>query len=467
MRKPTRIAGYAAAGLAGLGALVLLLDFNRYKPRIEAAASEAAGMEVRIGGDIGLGFYPGLRVRVEDLRVRNRGSDLLAVERLRVGVDWLALLRGRVEVASLHLGRPVVLIERGRDGRYNFEKDAPRGDPLPPLQLGRLSVADATLRHVDRQTGRTFEAVNCDVDARDIAFAGGPSAEVLRQVALRAELGCATLKTADQAVSDLQLELAGRAGVFDLDPITLRAFEGKGTGTVRADFTGKAPRYTLRYDLAQFRLDAALKSLSPGHAPEGTADFSAELALQGTRARDLKRSLQGKASLRGRDIVLHGRDLDEVFDGVAASQSFNLVDVGAVLLAGPVGLAVTKGYDFASILQGAGGRSELRTLVSDWTVQRGVARAQDVAIATRRHRVAMQGRLDFVNARFDGVTVALVDARGCATVQQKIRGTFAQPVIDKPSTLSALTGPVVRLFRKVVPGDKCETFYAGSVAAPQ
>ena len=137
------------------------------------------------------------------------------------------------------------------------------------------------------------------------------------------------------------------------------------------------------------------------------------------------------------------------FDRYESSQNFNLVDVGAFFFAGPVGLAVTKGYNFASIFQGSGGRSEIRTLVSDWKVERGVAQSQDVAMATNENRVALQGRLDFVNERFDDVTVALIDAKGCIKAQQTIHGAFKKPVLEKPSTLKSLTGPVVRLLEKV------------------
>lgn len=45
--------------------------------------------------------------------------------------------------------------------------------------------------------------------------------------------------------------------------------------------------------------------------------------------------------------------------------------------------------------------------------------------AARRDRVSAVGaarpELDFVNARFDEVTVAAIDAQGCAKVHQKIR----------------------------------------------
>jgi AsmA protein len=55
-------------------------------------------------------------------------------------------------------------------------------------------------------------------------------------------------------------------------------------------------------------------------------------------------------------------------------------------------------------------------------------------------------------------------------VRQKISGTFQKPVIENPNTLKSLTGPVLRLLKKVknlFPGGECEVFYAGSVAPPK
>ncbi|MFN3749739.1 MAG: AsmA family protein [Thiobacillus sp.] len=465
---PLRIAA-AVAGLVLLAGLLLalFLDLERYKPRIEAAVSEAAGMEVRIAGRLGVGFLPNLHVTLEDLQVRNRGTDLFAAREIHVGVNALALVRQKIEIGAVVIEAPRVNIVRDRQGRYNFETDTPQTAPIPEFRLARFRATDGTLRYADLQTGEAIEAAGCRLDVDDFHVAAGERAEARKRVTLAGKLTCADVRAKDQTVSNLELALAGRDGVYDFDPITLRAFEGAGRGSLRADYTDEVPRYQLRYDLARLRLDTALKPASGQRPPQGTADFSATLTMRGKTSKALKQSLQGKLSLRGQGLVLHGVDLDETFDRFEASQTFNLVDVGAVFLAGPIGLALTKGHDFARILEGLEGRSDIRTLVSDWTVARGVLHAEDVAIATRRHRVALQGRLDLVNERFDGVTVALVDARGCAKVQQKIRGSFAQPVIDKPSTLAALTGPVVRLFSQLVPGGKCKAFYAGSVVAPQ
>jgi hypothetical protein len=70
------------------------------------------------------------------------------------------------------------------------------------------------------------------------------------------------------------------------------------------------------------------------------------------------------------------------------------------------------------------------------------------------------------------VVVALIDSNGCASVRQRIRGPFGKPVLEKPSVLASISGPLLNLLgraRDLIPGarGKCEVFYNGSVVAPK
>ena len=475
MSKTLKAITYTAGAFIGLIvlaaiALSLFLDINAYKPRLEAAASAVTGMEVSVNGHLGISFFPGLRVTLEDVHIRNRGAELVTARKARIGVDFLALLKQDVRIRSVVLEQPILSIERDRDGRFNYEKpDAVRG-PLPGLSLTKMSFSDGTFRYLDRQSGKGFEAAGCSLDADRLQLAERDRPGIMKNLSLSAEIVCGSVRTKEHAASDLKFTVAGKRGVFDITPLTMRAYDGQGSGNLRADFTGAVPRYHLSYPLAQLHVDAFLKPLSPKNAPEGSADLTANLSMQGKTVKDMRQTLQGQVSLAGENLILNGRDLDQEFARFESSQTFNLVDVGAFFFAGPVGLVVTKGYNFANILQGSEGRSEIRTLVSDWKVERGVALSRDVAIATTKNRVALQGGLDFVNERFDDVTVALIDDKGCIRAQQTIHGAFNNPVVENPSTLKALTGPVVKLLKQVgslFPGGECEVFYAGSVVPPK
>lgn len=475
MSRSLKITLFTVGGLAGLLvlaalALLFLVDANTYKPRLEAAASKALGMEVSVDGRLGIGFFPGLQLTLADAHIRNRGIDLVSAKQARLGIELLSLFQQQIRFDKIVLKRPAISIVRDRDGEFNFEKSGVSDEALPVLDLARISFSEATLVYTDNQAGAGFEAGNCNLDLRRLRLPGGARPELMKRLSFTAQLACGEIRKNDFTVSDLKITANGKNGVFELKPVTMRIFGAQGSGSIQADFSDSAPHYQVSYSLPQLRSEELLMTLSPRKVVDGPMDFSANLSMQGTTVDEMRLTLDGEASLHGGNLGLDGVDLDRALSRFESSQNFNLVDVGAFFFAGPIGLAVTKGYDFASLLKGSEGHSEIRMLVSDWKIEHGVAQAQDVAMATNRNRIALRGGLDFVNQQFIDVTMATIDARGCATVQQKITGSFQKPVVEKPNILMSLTGPARKLFRKgrdLLPGGECEVFYAGSVLPPE
>ena len=475
MSKSLKIILFSVSGFVGLLVLVALallffVDANAYKSRLEAATSKALGMEVKVGGRLRIGFVSGLLVTLEDVHIRNRGADVVSAQEAWLWIDIYPLFLQEVRIGKIALKQPRISIVRGLDGKYNFEKTDSAGGTIPALNLVKITLADATLRYTDKQSREGFEAGNCSLAVDRLRLSGGKSQDLMKNLSIKAELTCGEIREKGFTLSDLKFSVLGKNAVIDLKSVTMRVFGGHGTGSIRADFAGAVPVYHVRYSLSQFHIEEFLRTLSPEKAAQGTMDLSMNLAMQGRTAKEMKQTADGTLTLRGENLTLNGSDIDQTVSRFESSQNFNLVDVGALFFAGPVGLAVTKGYNFASILQGSGGRSQVRMFVSDWKVGRGVVQAQDVALATNKNRIALQGGLDVVNKRFNHVIVAVIDAKGCATVRQKIRGSFRKPVVEKPNVLKTLSGPALALLQKgrdLLPGGECEVFYAGSVAPPK
>lgn len=465
---------FISAGLLGLILLIALalfffVDTSVYKSRLETAASDALGMEVRVGGRLGIRFFPNVQVRLNDLRIRNRGMEVASAREAGLTIALRPLFHREVRIMRIGLTRPRISLRRERDGTFNFETRKEAGGTLPALAVPQLSLSDGSFLYKDEQSGEGFAVENMNLDVRDLRFAGGKSAELLPQLSFTAEFVCRELRTKAFAFSEVKFTCTGKDGIFALNPVALRLFGGQGAGSIRADFSGPVPVYDLRASLAKFRIDEYLKTLSPQKVVAGSMDFSANLSVRGKTARERKRTMNGEVSLRGENLTLYGSDLDRAFTRFESSQNYNLVDAGAFFFAGPLGMAVTKGYTFANVLRGSGGNTDIRKLFSDWKIERGVAQARDVAMATKENRIALQGRINFAGEQFEDVTIALIDARGCARVEQKIHGPLGKPVVEKPSVLTVLAGPTLNLLRKTrdfLTG-KCEAFYTGSVKAPQ
>jgi AsmA protein len=362
-----------------------------------------------------------------------------------------------------------VLLERDRDGKLNVDRASASGGALPEVGVDKILVSRATVIYTDQLSATTMEARDCKIHLEHLALRPGRREEWLKKLSFAAELSCGELRTKDFTASSVTATVHETAAVVNADPFSLRLFDGRGSGAIRADYSNSVPAYRVRYHLAAFHLDELFKALSPQALGQGYMDFDAELASHGDTMAELKQSVGGHATLRGGQLTLQIGDLDKRLARFESTQNFDLVDAGAFFFAGPIGLGITKGYDFARVFQDTAGSTSIRELVSEWRIEQGVAHASDVALATPRNRVALKGDLLLARGELSQVTVALVDAQGCSKAEQNVHGSFLHPQVDIPTFIKALAGPTRRLLGKAqsLLGKKCQPFYLGSVAASQ
>jgi hypothetical protein len=75
------LGGGAVALVMAVVIFALTFNINSYRSRIEAAASGATGLEVRINGKMGLSFFP-FGISAKDIRVANKGGEFRNVSDL-------------------------------------------------------------------------------------------------------------------------------------------------------------------------------------------------------------------------------------------------------------------------------------------------------------------------------------------------------------------------------------------------
>jgi AsmA protein len=172
--------------------------------------------------------------------------------------------------------------------------------------------------------------------------------------------------------------------------------------------------------------------------------------------------------ITGDSLLLYGVDIDNVLKRFEKSQNFNLTDLGAVLIAGPIGLAVTKGTDFVSLAAinlDASQQTRIKTLVTKWRLEQGQLITEDVAFATTQNRIAFDGRIDFAKDSIPGITIAVVDKQGCSLMDQKLYGKTKAMKTGKLNITKTLFGSVINFVNAVV-GKDCKPVYTGSVQDP-
>jgi hypothetical protein len=170
-------------------------------------------------------------------------------------------------------------------------------------------------------------------------------------------------------------------------------------------------------------------------------------------------------SLEGKELKIIGVDLDGYLNKFERSQNFNLVDIGAVMFAGPVGLAITKGGDYTMLVLNSRGDSTLvNHFYAGWELKNGILTANDVALSTSKSRLSTSGWYNFNKERLD-FNIYIIDEKGCSLANQRFYGDSEKPKAGKVKLIKTVLGPITNFFRNVGLSN-CEIVYNGRVEAP-
>jgi hypothetical protein len=227
----------------------------------------------------------------------------------------------------------------------------------------------------------------------------------------------------------------------------------------------ETPSYQVNCNLTSFNIKEMLYTFLDDTVFSGNLSLSMDISMQGNKWDELLASMNGEVNLAGKNLIFYGVDADKLIEEFQRSQNFNLVDAGAVLLAGPIGLAVTKGSDFAKILiTNPGQSSHISQLVSNWNAKDGLLTLKDVALSTKKNRVAAKGWLNILEDSLR-ISFAVVDDNGCSIFTQDVYGDLNKPTLGKVKVVSALLAPVTNLYNNIMDVN-CQVFYNGLVKPP-
>jgi len=277
--------GFFALLILAAVSLVLFVDVNAHKPRLEAALSDALGMEVRIGGRLGVGLFPGFHITVEDVRIRNRGADVASAKQTFLGIGLSPLLHKEIRVVKirdetapdLHRSRPRRKIQLRDTGGETGRKVSEGAEGMRfSLDVAKISLSDAALFYTDNNTGKALEAGVFNLEVSRLQFTGGKNADHPEHLSFAAEFACKEFRKGSLAVSDLKLRIEGKDGLYKIHPVTAArlAYSGPG-GKVIAD-----------------RIALGVDNLAVGGG--GKADFFRRISFSGTAG--LERSGQRASS---------------------------------------------------------------------------------------------------------------------------------------------------------------------------
>jgi AsmA protein len=325
------------------------------------------------------------------------------------------------------------------------------------------------LVYFDKKAGEKTELKEFSLAIKDLSVVE-TSGRMIKNIAFTGSMDCKELRKGSLRIDNVKSPIKSEQGIITLTSLTMDIFGAKAEGDATADKSQVDAMYKINLKVSKLDLEKLEESFGLKKVIGGKGDLHTSLTMKERGSRKLMSGMDGTFSLRGDHLVIYTMDLDKVLSSYETSQEFNLVDLGAFFIAGPLSTFAIKGYRYWDVYnQTQGGRGAITQFISNWKIKDGVADATDCALATRHNRIALKGKLNLVSEQYDDVIVAILDDKGCAKFEQGVSGPFGSPRIGAVSAVQSLVGPIVDLFKKAerfIQGGKCEVFYNGSVRQP-
>ncbi|MGB3221625.1 MAG: AsmA family protein [Desulforhopalus sp.] len=153
MNKTVKYFLIAAASLGllvivGVLAIVLLVDVERYKPKIEQLVTEKTGYPLTLGGEIELSIFPWIGLSFTDLQLDNPdgfvNKNFVHVEDFQARLKVVPLLSRKVEISKFVVKEPRIYLEKNSKGIWNWQKLTEIGAKAPSSEPTATSDSSGT-----------------------------------------------------------------------------------------------------------------------------------------------------------------------------------------------------------------------------------------------------------------------------------------------------------------------------------
>ncbi|MBU6436469.1 MAG: AsmA family protein, partial [Betaproteobacteria bacterium] len=348
-------------------------------------------------------------LRIGDIRVAGSGTQGARSAQVDLNTDLLAdLLALRVDLSRLALrvqasdpAQPFKRLSLAAQGQAAWDAAARRGSATLKGQLddsaftlaGNAALGAPTTVRVDG----TLDAIDLDrylppppkAEAKP-ASTGDTAVDLsfVRDVVVTGSLRVGSVQWQGKRLQDVRVQAQGEQGRLRLPVTSLKAYGGSidGSATIEAP-AGGPQRIALRQKLVGIDVQQAMKDFAGKDLLEGRGTLDLDVTASGATLGQIKKSLDGTASLVIRDGAVKGINLAKTLREAKAALSLSSDQ--------RVEASKTEKTDFSE-------------LTATLRIARGVASNDDLSIKSPYLRIGGEGKVDIGNDSLDYVVKASV-----------------------------------------------------------
>jgi AsmA protein len=235
----------------------------------------------------------------------------------------------------------------------------------------------------------------------------------LRKMVVNGTVKVGILTAMGAKVEDVNLKLSGKNGIFNVDPLTAKVYQGGVTAKTAMDVRQDVPKTTVDFQTKGVQAGPLMRDVLKKDLLEGTANADAFLQMEGDDAELIKRTLDGKGQFLFADGAIKGIDLAAMARDAKAM----------------VGLAKDVGQK---------SKTDFSELNAPFTITKGLVNTTGTTMTSPLLRVQATGKANLVDEslamRVETKLVGSLKGQGDTkqregiTVPILVTGTFSSPI---------------------------------------
>ena len=234
----------------------------------------------------------------------------------------------------------------------------------------------------------------------------------MRRLILDGALKIAKLTVNKAKIEDVVLQIKAKDGVFNLDPMKLKMYQGNAAGKAVLNVAKDTPLSNINLRLNNIQVGPLLQDVMEKDILEGATNADINLAMAGDDPEKIKKTLNGKGELRFNDGAIVGIDLSAMARNVGTA----------------FGLAKKSEKR---------PRTDFAELLMPFTIKNGIVNTPQSSLKSPFIRITAVGTADLVKEtldfRVDPQAVASIKGQGDEKnrsgimVPILVSGTFSEP----------------------------------------
>ncbi|MEA3436326.1 MAG: AsmA family protein, partial [Thermodesulfobacteriota bacterium] len=323
-------------------------------------------------------------------------------------VAFKAHLKGNPQKISVSDG--ILNIDESKINFSVSAKDFSRPDVTFNIKLDQIDLNG----YLPPKTGKKSDANKKSGSSETTSKKSGSKTDYssLRSLILNGSIRAGKVKVNKTVAQDINVKISGKNGVFHINPLTMKLYNGDISGKVTLNVKKNTPQSNIKLKLNNIECEPLIKDILEKDILKGTVKAGVALSMSGDDAEMIMKTLNGKGEFSVKNGAVKGVDL----------------------------VAMVRNTDSAYGFAGKGNKSPetgFSELYAPFTITDGLLKTTDTRMVSTLIRVAVSGKANLpdetLKFRIEPVVVTTSKAdkkkmkRSEVKVPVLVSGTFSFP----------------------------------------